>query len=96
MCCLFATLGLLGPRAAIILWWLLDPVRWGAAFDTLIWPVVGFFLLPWMTLMFVAVAPGGIDGIDYVWLVVGLALDVAAWSSGAYGGRGRMTGAAAA
>ena len=93
MCCLFATLGLFGPRAAIILWWLLDPVRWGAAFDTLIWPVVGFFLLPWMTLMFVAVAP---DGIDYVWLVAGLALDVVAWSSGAYGGRGRMSGAAAA
>ena len=96
MCCLFATLGLFGPRAAIILWWLLDPVRWGAAFDTLIWPVVGFFLLPWMTLMFVAVAPSGIDGIDYLRLAAGLALDVVAWSSGAYGGRGRMSGAAAA
>ena len=46
--------------------------------------------------MFVAVAPGGIDGLDYLWLVIGLALDVVAWSSGAYGGRGRMSGATAA
>jgi hypothetical protein len=96
MCCLFATLGLFGPRAATFVWWLLDPVRWGAAFDTLIWPVIGFFLLPWMTLMFVAVFPGGIDGFDYVWLIIGLAMDVVTWSSGAYGGRDRMSGAAAA
>jgi hypothetical protein len=96
MCCLFATLGLFGPRAAIVVWWLLAPARWSASFDTLIWPVIGFFLQPWMTLMFVAVAPGGIDGLDYLWLVIGLVFDVVSWSGGAYGGRDRMSGAAAA
>ena len=95
MCCLFATLAVFGPRAAIVIWWLLDPVRWGAAFDSVLWPIVGFLLLPWMTLMFVAVAPNGIDGFDYVWLVIGLAFDVVSWSGGAYNGRGRMSGAAA-
>ena len=34
MCCVIASLFALGPRAAILIWWLVEPVRWGAAFDT--------------------------------------------------------------
>ena len=46
MCCVFAFLLLLGPRAAIVFWWLVEPVRWGATFDTVIWPLVGFIFVP--------------------------------------------------
>ena len=68
MCCLISALFLIGPRAAIVVWWLLEPARWAAAFDTVLWPIVGFLFLPWMTLMFLVVAPGGVEGFDYVWL----------------------------
>ena len=93
MCCVVTALFALGPRAAILFWWLIEPVRWNAAFaGSFIWPLLGFIFLPWMTLMFVAVAPGGIDGFDYVWLGIGLAFDVFSWGGGAYTNRNRMPG----
>lgn len=92
MCCLFTTLVMAGPRAAIVIWWLLQPVRWNAAFDTFIWPMLGFLFFPFTTLMYVLVAPGGIDGFDPVWLVIAVVLDVLSWTGGAYGNRGRVTG----
>lgn len=95
MCCLITALFLLGPRAAIVVWWLLEPARWAASFDTFLWPIVGFLLLPWMTLMFVVVAPGGIEGFDYVWLVIGLAMDLFSWGGGAFTNRDRMPTATA-
>ena len=90
MCCLFTALVLLGPRAGILVWWLLEPGRWGAAFDTFVVPLLGFMFFPLTTLMYVAVFPGGVDGFDYVWLGLALLLDVGSWSGGAYGNRNRM------
>ena len=46
MCCFITSLFLFGPRAAIFIWWLFQPARWAATFDTLLWPLVGFLLLP--------------------------------------------------
>ena len=66
MCCLVATLFALGPRAAILVWWLIEPVRMSAAFDTAIWPLVGFLFLPWTTLMWLVVFPGGINGLGAI------------------------------
>ena len=90
MCCLFTSLFLLGPRAAIVIWWLLQPVRWAEAFDTVLWPIVGFILLPWTTMMYVAVLPGGVDGFDYVWLAIAVVLDAATWAGGGFSNRSRM------
>ena len=59
MCCVFTSLVLLGPRAAILFWWLFQPARWELAFDSFFWPFVGFLFAPWTTLMYVAVLPGG-------------------------------------
>ena len=53
MCCVVAALFTLGPRAAILFWWLVQPVRWEQTFDTFLWPFVGFLILPWTTLMYV-------------------------------------------
>ena len=91
MCCVVAALFSVGPRAAILVWWLLQPARWSATFDTLLWPAVGFLLLPWMTLMYVLVYPGGITGFDYVWLIIGFGMDVFSWLGGGYTNRNRMT-----
>lgn len=91
MCCLITTLGLLGPRAGILVWWLLQPARWQLAFSTFIWPLLGFLFVPWMTLMYVLVAPGGITGFDWIWLGIGLALDVATYGGGGYGNRQQIS-----
>jgi hypothetical protein len=65
-------------------------VRWAETFDTFLWPVVGFLILPWMTLMYVAVYPAGIEGFDFVWLAIGLVMDLVTWFGGGYTNRGRM------
>ena len=87
MCCLITSLFLLGPRAAILVWWLIEPVRWNATFDT---PLLGFLVLPWTTPTYVAVYPAGINGFDYLFLGIGLAFDLFTWFGGGYGNRGRM------
>jgi hypothetical protein len=87
MCCLFTVLALLGPRAAILVWWLLDPLVWQRAFDTFIWPFLGFLFLPWTTLMYVLVYPGGVNGLDIVWLGLAFAFDLFNWGGGAFGNR---------
>ena len=39
MCCLLAALFAFGPRAAILVWYVVEPVRWNQAFDTFLWPL---------------------------------------------------------
>ena len=95
MCCVIASLFALGPRAAILLWWLVEPVRWGATFDTFLWPFVGFLILPWTTLMYVLVFPAGITGFDFVWLAIAVAMDVFSWAGGGYTNRDRLPTSAA-
>jgi hypothetical protein len=84
---------LLGPRVAIIVWWLAQPGRWDSAFDFWVWPVLGWLVFPWTTLMFVAVAPfGNIYGWDWIWLGVAFATDLFTLFGGGYGNRERVPG----
>lgn len=91
MCCLITTLFFLGPRAGILVWWLLQPARWQLAFSSFIWPFLGFLFAPWLTLMYVLVAPGGITGFDWVWLAIGLGMDIVTYSGGGYGNRKQIS-----
>ena len=66
MCCAFLSLVLLGPRIFGAFWWIFQPLRWQASFANWaggslwwIWPLLGIVFLPWTTLMYVIVAPGG-------------------------------------
>jgi hypothetical protein len=93
MCCFFTILLFLGPRFASIVWWIAQPARWvGAvgAFNSAIWPILGIIFLPWATLMYVLVAPGGVTGFDWVWLILAIVADVAMYGGGGYGNRDRM------
>ncbi len=92
MCCLFTVLVFLGPRAVILLWSIADPTRWAVTFPELIWSLLGFLFLPWLTLMYVIVYPGGIEGFDWVWLGLALLADIASYSGGAYGNRNSIPG----
>ena len=92
MCCLFTTLVLFGPRLGILVWWLIDPVRWNAAFQSFFWAFLGFLFLPWTTLMYVIVFPGGVTGFDWIWLGLGLLADITSYTGGAYGNRNHVPG----
>lgn len=74
--CLLLTLLLVGPRGALIVYWIGWPARWELAFDTFIVPFIGFLLVPWLTLTYVLVAPNGVTGWDYLWLGLAGALDL--------------------
>jgi hypothetical protein len=82
-CCLLALVLAGAPRVGIIFYWLLRPALFDAAFTSWLAPVIGFFLLPWTTLMYVIVAPGGVAGFDWALIGLGVILDL-----GSYGGGG--------
>lgn len=92
MCCFFTALVLFGPRLGILIWWLIDPTRWGLAFQSFIWALLGFLFLPWTTLMYVIVFQGGITGFDWIWLGLGLLADIGSYTGGAYGNRNQVPG----
>ena len=91
MCCFFTSLVFFGPRLAILVWWLLQPSRWALAFSgSFIWPLLGFIFLPWATIMYVLVAPGGVTGFDWIWLGLGVLADIASYGGGGWGNRDRL------
>jgi hypothetical protein len=94
MCCLFTTLAFLGPRVALIIWWLVDMDFFARVFDTVFWPVVGIIFAPWTTLFYVIgwVGSPGIESWDYVWIAIGILLDITSYTGGAWKNRGRVPG----
>ena len=89
MCCLFLLLLSLGPRFAILAMWLFGN-RVDFAFGSWVWPLLGLLVAPWTTLMWLVVFPGGIEGLDYLWLGFAVAFDLFTWFGGGYTNRNRM------
>lgn len=91
MCCLLSALMVVGARGVLFLVWLFQPVRWNAAFDgfSILVPLLGFLFLPWTTLMYVLVAPSGVDTVDAIGLVLALVLDIGSYAAGGVSGRNR-------
>jgi hypothetical protein len=84
MCCFLASLALVGPRLAMIIY-LLFPygqIQASRAFHTFIWPLLGFVFLPWTTLMYLVFYTSG----AWLWffVVLGVAADIASYSAAAY------------
>jgi hypothetical protein len=82
MCCLLATLLLLGPRAGILVWWILDNARWNLTFQGWVIPLIGFIFAPWTTLAYVLVFPDGIVLFDWIILGIAIILDLGSWFGG--------------
>lgn len=90
MCCMLTSLFFLGPRFAILVWWLIDTSRWELAFDSFWVSLLGFLFVPWTTLMYVIVAPGGVKGFDWVWITLAVVIDISMYTGGAFGNRDRF------
>ena len=88
MCCLALTAGLIGPRIALLAWWIFGD-RVELAFDSWIWPLLGLLLLPWTTLAYLLVWSPiiGVDGAEWIVVAIGFALDVATYSGRAASAR---------
>jgi hypothetical protein len=82
MCCLTTIFLVLISRVAIVVWWLAYPLSHDLPYKTWvlpgvpaipawIWTMVGGIFLPWTTLAYLLVFPGGIMG--YKWIVLGVA-----------------------
>ncbi len=94
MCCFFTALILLGPRMAVVVAWWLNPVRFADAFGGILWPILGIIFLPWTTLAYLIVwsPTGGIYGLAWLWIGLGVVADVAMHAGGGYGNRRRIPG----
>jgi hypothetical protein len=85
MGCLVALLGLITPRVVMVLLWLFTNYL-NRAFDTFIWPFLGFVFLPTTTLAY-AVASNSFDGVrgfGLVLLVLGVLIDFGVIGGGAW------------
>lgn len=91
MPCLLAGLGAFFPRIALVLIWL---TGYGAkAFDTILFPLAGFFLMPFTT-CFYAIAInqfGDIKGFGLALVIVGVFFDLGGWGGARSGYRYRRT-----
>jgi hypothetical protein len=91
--CLFAILAGMFPRVAFLVYWIARPAAVNAAFDTMIWPLLGLIFLPFTTLMYTILwTVGGLSGWDWLWLGIAVVLDLAHYGSSAYGNRERLPG----
>jgi hypothetical protein len=93
MGCLFALLGGLFPRFALLVLWIARPARIDAAFDTWLWPLLGIIFLPFATLIYVLLyTPGrGVTGWDWFWVALAALLDIGHWGASA-SQRNQLTG----
>ena len=87
MACAIVLLGVIGPRAALIFWWVADPARWMATFSGAFVPVVGFLFLPWTTIMYILFWSNGLPPIGWLAVLLGIVLDLGTYGGGALGTR---------
>ena len=79
--CLLAMAAAFAPRIVLIIMWIVGP-RVNAAFDTFIVPLLGLIFLPYTTIMYVLVwnPVTGVYGWDWLWIALGVWLDIMKWS----------------
>jgi hypothetical protein len=80
MGCFLVLIALISPRLALVAVWLFTDLL-SRAFDSWVLPVLGFFLLPWTTLSYVAFwdwGPGRtVEGFEWFFVVLAFVIDLA-------------------
>ncbi|GAB4282809.1 MAG: hypothetical protein Kow0067_03260 [Coriobacteriia bacterium] len=69
------------PRTDLCHPWVVTRAR-AEAYDGIVIPFLGFLLMPYTTLVYAFVTPGGVGGLDIVWLVIAVIADLGAWGGG--------------
>lgn len=93
MPCLLILIGIFFPRLVLVLIWLTG--YGGQAFESMVVPLAGFFLMPYTTLAY-AIAMnevGAVQGMGLVLVIVGVIFDLGGWG-GTHSGYQRQRGRA--
>ena len=92
MCCILTLFLFLGPRAALVVWWLFNPARYASAFSNFILPVLGIIFFPFTTLFYLFIwSPfNEITVFGWILLIFGALLDLSSYSGGGYFHRQRL------
>jgi hypothetical protein len=79
-------------RIMLLMYWISRPVQMELAFNTFILPCLGFLFLPFTTLMYVWLiqGAGGIQGLDWLWLILAVLLDFASVAGAGAANRNRL------
>jgi hypothetical protein len=87
--CLLAILTGFFPRVGLLIVWIFTN-EVDQAYDTWILPLLGLIFLPLTTLVYALFySPiGGVDGIEWFWVVLAFLLDIGALGAGARSRRG--------
>jgi len=89
MCCVISSFFFLGPRAAVIIWWLINPARLNMAFSNIFLLIAGTLFLPLTTLTYAVVFPQGLFGLDWLWLAIAAMVDLSLYGGGIFSRRNR-------
>lgn len=83
--CLAALIALIAPRIAILLLAIFSRFM-HEAYDTVVWPILGFFLLPYTTLAYALAInqAGSVEGLYLVLVIIAVFVDLGALSGGGY------------
>jgi len=79
--CLLAFSAAVAPRVVLILAWIFSD-RWHAVWQgDILMPLLGIIFLPYTTIMYLLTwsLVGGIEGWDWMWIIIGLFLDIMKW-----------------
>jgi len=101
MCCITTLFLVLSSRIGIILWWLVNPLSHNVPYQSWVlpgglslpgwfWTLVGGIFLPWTTLAYLLLYPGGIVGYEWIILAIALLVDFAG-HGGSYRHRNRFS-----
>jgi hypothetical protein len=79
--CLLAFGAAFVPRLVLLLAWIFSD-RWNVVWQgNWFWPLLGIIFLPYTTIMYLlAWSPTGIQGWDWLWIGLGLLLDIMKWA----------------
>jgi hypothetical protein len=79
-------------RLMLLMFWISRPVAWNATFGGVILPCLGFLFFPVTTMMYAWLMQGvgAIQGLDWLWLFLGVLMDLATIGSAGYANRDRI------
>lgn len=85
MCCFVVVGMLIFPRVALALMWFFSNYLQRAYHGAMLWPLLGFFFLPFTTIVYAWELNSGMPttGINLLWLLIAVLIDLGGLGGGA-------------
>ncbi|MCG9480028.1 MAG: hypothetical protein K9H14_07470 [Actinomycetia bacterium] len=86
MCCVITSAIFIGPRIALLIWWLINPLLFKVAFSHWFWPLLLALFAPFTMIFFLVswyMSPG-ISGLEWILIALGIFLDLSSYGGGGF------------